>query len=190
MQRHRPTRRLWCVSIAAITGLTAALAGCGSSDEDDAAPGDAEETEASSPDREPSTATAPVTSSPPTTSAAQTFSIATTPGWQGLLEPILAGLNRIGDGAPTFDLDAAWMDANGAEDVEQAGDPLDEGQVDDVAVGRQRICGIHDQQLVEVPQLGQQRADRRVEDAGTLHDATLGRARRRSSDRSGAVRRE
>ena len=42
-------------------------------------------------------------------------------------------------------------------------------QVDDVAVGRQRIGGIDDQEFVGLPELGQERTDRRVEDAALFH---------------------
>src|SRR5262249_48376922 len=58
---------------------------------------------------------------------------------------------------------------DGADDIQQAGDAGRQGQVDDVAVGRQGIGGVDDEQLVGLPEFGQEGADRGVEDAALFH---------------------
>src|SRR5262245_55861202 len=56
-----------------------------------------------------------------------------------------------------------------AQDVEQPRYAGRERQVDDMAVGRQWVSGIDDQEFIGLPELRQQRADRRVQDAALLH---------------------
>ncbi len=104
--------------IAAMTVLAAVFAGCGDSgDSGGGGDGAADTTLAPSP---PATTSAAASSADDDSAEApRTLSIATTPGWEPIVEPILAALNGIGDGSPAFQLDVPWMDTNAAEDVEQ-----------------------------------------------------------------------
>jgi TRAP-type C4-dicarboxylate transport system substrate-binding protein len=101
--------------IAAMTVLAAVLAGCGGSSDSGAEGADSGDTTPTAP---------PAASAPASTTAAGTvesgpLDIATTPGWEPIVEPILSALNGVGDGSPTFRLDVPWMETNAAEDVEQ-----------------------------------------------------------------------